>query len=422
MAAAGMTQAELFQRLAVALGIGLIVGLERGWKQRAAEEGQRVAGIRTFALIGLLGGVWGALAQVLGDLILGFAFLGLAALLVVAQTARARAEEDYGITTNIAALLTFALGAFAVRGDMTLAAAAGAVTVALLEVKERLHRFVMRIQDDELVAFIRLLLISVVILPLLPNEGYGPGQVLNPYILWWMVVLVAAISFVGYITVKLSGARLGLLMTGFFGGLASSTALTASFARAASRSAPAYNVLAAGVATATGTMFVRLLILVAVVSMPLAQKLLIPFLVIALVSFLAASVISRGAPKAEAAQAHVLDKPLELVPAMLFGVLLAIITLLVYFVRQIAGETGLYGLAALSGLVDVDAISLSIARATADQVTLDIAAVAVLIAAFVNTAWKVGLAAILGTWRFALRVACVILPALAAGALALYFL
>jgi uncharacterized membrane protein (DUF4010 family) len=107
---------------------------------------------------------------------------------------------------------------------------------------------------------------------------------------------------------------------------------------------------------------------------------------------------------------------------MLFGVLLAIITLLVYFVRQIAGETGLYGLAALSGLVDVDAISLSIARATADQVTLDIAAVAVLIAAFVNTAWKVGLAAILGTWRFALRVACVILPALAAGALALYFL
>jgi uncharacterized membrane protein (DUF4010 family) len=417
-----MPQEELFQRLAVALGIGLIIGLERGWKMREAVEGQRVAGIRTFALLGLLGGVWGALGQVLGDLVLGFAFLALAALLIMARGARTRVEEDFGITTDVAALLTFSLGAFAVRGDMTLAAAAGVVAVALLEVKERLHRFVTRIQDDELVAFIRLLLISVVILPLLPNEGYGPGQVLNPYILWWMVVLVAAISFAGYLTVKLAGARLGLLMTGFFAGLASSTALTASFSRAARRSAGAHNPLAAGVATATGTMFVRLLILIAVVSAPLAQRLVAPFLIIALVAFLSALIVSRGARKAETLSAPVLERPLELVPALFFGVLLAVITLLVYFVRTMAGETGLYGLAALSGLVDVDAISLSIARATADHVALETAANAVLIASFVNTGWKIGLAAILGTWRFALKVATVILPALLAGALALYFL
>jgi uncharacterized membrane protein (DUF4010 family) len=209
-------------------------------------------------------------------------------------------------------------------------------------------------------------------------------------------------------------------MTGFFAGLASSTALTASFSRAARRSAGIHSTLAAGIATATGTMFVRLLILIAVVSAPLAERLLAPFLLIAFVAFLAALIVSRGTQKADTVPASVLDKPLELVPAMAFGVLLAVITLLVYFVRQLAGETGLYGLAALSGLVDVDAISLSIARATASEVALDTAAIAVLVAAFVNTAWKVGLAAILGTWRFALKVATVVLPALAAGALALY--
>lgn len=417
-----MGQEELFQRLAVALGIGFIIGLERGWKQRAAAAGQRVAGIRTFALIGLLGGVWGALGTALGDLVLGFAFLGLAAILIMARGARVRAEEDYGITTDVAALLTFSLGAFAVRGDMTLAAAAGAVTVALLEVKERLHSFLTRIQDEELLAFIRLLLISVVVLPLLPNRGYGPGQVLNPYALWWMVVLVAAISFAGYTAVKLAGARLGLLMTGFFAGLASSTALTVSLSRAASRNKGAYDALAAGVATATGTMFIRLLIILAVVNVALARVLLLPFALIALGAFLAAMIVSRGAAKAEPAPPFAVDRPLELVPAMLFGALLAVVTLLVYFVREYAGEGGLYGLAALSGLVDVDAISLSLARAAADTVTLSAAATSVLIAAFVNTAWKVGLAGVLGTPRFALKVSYVVVPALVLGGFALYFL
>jgi uncharacterized membrane protein (DUF4010 family) len=418
-----MPQEELFQRLAVALGIGLIIGLERGWKMREAVEGQRVAGIRTFALIGLLGGVWGALGQALGDLILGFAFLALAALLIMARGARLRIEEDYGITTDIAALLTFTLGAFAVRGDMMLAAAAGVVAVALLEVKERLHRFVTRIQDDELVAFIRLLLISVVVLPLLPNEGYGPGAALNPYALWWMVVLVAAISFAGYLTVKLAGARLGLLMTGFFAGLASSTALTASFARRARESESLHSALAAGVATATGTMFVRLLIILAVVSAPLAGALLLPFALVALTAFVAALLMSRNAKAAEAAPAFTMDRPLELVPALLFGALLAIVTLLVHFVGDYAGEGGLYGLAGLSALVDVDAISLSLARAAeGEALALPAAATAVLIAAFVNTGWKIALAAILGTPRFALKVAYVILPALALGALTLYLI
>lgn len=416
-----MPDAELFQRLAVALGIGLIIGLERGWKQRAAEEGQRVAGIRTFALIGLLGGVWGALGAVLGDLILGFAFLALAALLILARLPRVRAERDYGITTDVAALLTFTLGAFAARGDMTLAAAAGVVAVALLEVKERLHRLVTRIQDDELVAFIRLLLISVVVLPLLPDEGYGPGAVLNPYALWWMVVLVAAISFSGYMAVKVAGARLGLIMTGVLGGLASSTAVTVSFARAARGRASGLDVLASGIAAATGTMFVRLIIFLGVVSPLLAERLLVPFALVALGAYGAALLLARGAKDAVSAPAPVLERPLELLAALLFGVLLAAVTLLVHFVRAYAGEGGLYGLAALSALVDVDAISLSLGRAAArEAVTLSAAAAAVLVATFVNTAWKVGLAAILGTPRFALKVAYAVLPALILGALALY--
>jgi len=206
----------LAERLGLALAIGLFVGIERFWVSRSEPEGSRIAGVRSFALAGLLGGLWGVLADAVEPVLLGFAALGFAALIVVAyarETRAAGAVADRGITTEIAALVVFALGIVAVRIDMALAAASGVVTVALLWFKADLHRTIAGLDAAEIGAAIRLLLISVVLLPLLPDRGYGPGGALNPYELWWMVVLVAGVSFAGYVATRLVGGARGIVAT-----------------------------------------------------------------------------------------------------------------------------------------------------------------------------------------------------------------
>ncbi|HNF08686.1 MAG TPA: MgtC/SapB family protein, partial [Pseudomonadales bacterium] len=178
-------------QLSVALAIGLLVGLERGWKSRELGEGRRIAGFRTFGLTGLLGGVAGLLSLDQGPLPIGLIFLALALLLAVvyARTTSADPAANISITTLIALLLTFALGALATYLDIALAAAAAVVATLLLDLKSTLHGWLNRLEERELTALLRLLLISVVVLPFLPDEQFGPWQAINPHELWWMVVL-----------------------------------------------------------------------------------------------------------------------------------------------------------------------------------------------------------------------------------------
>ena len=173
--------------LGLALALGLLVGVERGWQERGAAEGSRIAGIRTFGLIGLLGGLWQLLAGGAGDVLLGLAFLAFALLMVIAHAAEARVSNDYGVTTLVATLITFVLGALSVRGQQGVAASGAVVTAVILSLKPMLHHWLERIEPNELAAALKLLLISVVILPVLPDQGFGPWQALNPYELWWLV-------------------------------------------------------------------------------------------------------------------------------------------------------------------------------------------------------------------------------------------
>jgi uncharacterized membrane protein (DUF4010 family) len=199
-----------FYHLGVALAIGLLIGIERGWAEREAEEGGRVAGVRTFALIGLLGGAVVLLAKHLGEPLTAFALLALGGFLAVGYMVHARLKPNViGITAQVAALLTFVLGALAASGEISAAAAAAVVAAVLLSSKPALHRWLGTFRHKELSAGIQLLLLSVVILPLLPNQGYGPWEAVNPYRIWWFVVLIAAISFVGYFVVKEAGTRRG---------------------------------------------------------------------------------------------------------------------------------------------------------------------------------------------------------------------
>src|SRR6056297_101501 len=407
---------EVFYRLGAALALGLLVGLERGWHDRERDEGQRVAGIRTFALLGLLGGVAGLLSEPPGHVVLATSFAALAAVMIAAHVVSQRAVPDVGITGVIAALLTFAFGAMAVLELTALALAGAVVTAALLGIKPALHRWVERMQEKELFATLKLLLISVVVLPLLPDQGYGPLDALNPYRIWWMVVLISGISYVGYFAMKTIGERKGVMATGLFGGLASSTAVTVNLSRLARQEKIAPNVLAAGVVAACATMFPRVLVVTSVVKTELMFSLLWPMLVMSLACYAAAAVLWRRGSRDDAGDAK-LRNPFEIGPALLFAALLAGLMLLSRLLAAAFGDTGVYVLAAASGVADVDAITLSLASMSEGAVSLRTAALGVLVAAFVNSLVKAGLSLGIGGREIGLRVGASILGVVIAGLL-----
>jgi len=388
--------------LGLSPALGLLIGLERGWHERGAAEGSRVAGIRTFGLIGLLGGLWQLLALAMGPVVLGLAFGAFVLLITIAHVAESRVSGDYGITTLVAGSITFALGALAVRGEHTVAAAGAVVTTIVLNLKPVLHDWLKRIEASELTAALKLLLISVVILPVLPNQGYGPWSALNPYELWWLVVLIATISFAAYCAVKIVGADRGILWTGFLGGLVSSTAVSIHLARLG-KSLDHPDILAAGVLVASATMFVRVLLLTALLGPGLAWPLSAPLLSMAGVLFGSAFVYSRRS-KTTAIEAVRLRNPVELTAAFRFTALLAVVLVASKAMQVWLGEKGIYFLAALAGLSDVDAITISMARLSASEIPPRLAVQAIIVASLVNSVTKAMLVRVIGPRALANKV------------------
>lgn len=380
---------DMAGRLALALGIGLLVGIERGLHTRNQSGGIRVAGVRTFALIGLLGGVWGLLGVVLGDVVLGIAFLGFTAFVLSAYHSSTKKDVDFGMTSEVAALLVFALGAMAVRGDMALAAGAGVVTAALLDAKLYLHKWVAHLKNMELDAAIKLLVISVVVLPVLPNKGFGPDEILNPFKLWWMVVLVAGLSFMGYIAIQKVGARVGGLLTGIFGGLASSTALTLGFAKLGQKTPSVTPALVGGIAASSAVMYVRVIVVVGIFNQSLLSGITVPLILMAVTSAIGSLVMFKIAGKKDTTATIEISNPCDISSALKFGLLLGVIVLAVHYARQWLGDMGVYAIAAISGIVDVDAISLSMAEQSMHGLGSQIAIGGIIIAVAVNTVVKV---------------------------------
>ena len=393
---------HVFYSLSVALALGLLIGAERGWKERNAEEGERVAGIRTHGLVGLLGGVCALLAEQTGAVFIGLAFVGLAVLVTTTYVTNLRREHDAGITSLIALLLTFVYGALAVAGEVSAAAAAAVVTTLLLSAKPLLHRWLGALDSQELNAGIKLLLISVVMLPILPNQGYGPWQALNPYAIWWMVVLIAGIAFAGYMAVKIAGPRRGILLTGLFGGLASSTALTLHFSRMARAQAASPSLLSIGILLACGTMLPRMLLLVSLINPALTRPMLAPAGVMALCILVPALFYWRAQSRDALALVSPLKNPLELNTALAFGLLLALVMLFGKALNQWFGTAGVLALAAASGITDVDAITLSLARM--HELTPSVALLGIIIAASANSLTKGMMASIIGGQAIGRRV------------------
>ena len=408
---------QIFYRLGAALAVGLLIGVERGWKERAMAEGTRVAGLRTYGLLGMLGGGVALIAEQLGTVVLGLAFIAVAGVMTAAYVANLQRGDDVSITGLVAGLLSFVFGALAGLGEVAAAGAAAVVTTLLLGFKPVLHRWVGGLEEKELRAGIKLLLISVVLLPVLPNQGYGPWQVLNPYAIWWMVVLIAAISFAGYFAVKIAGARKGTMFTGLFAGLASSTALTLHFSRLAKMKPEMAPMLATGILLACGTMFPRMVLVASFVNRDLALWLLAPAAVMALVVYGTALVYWRRLPRAEAEASARLENPLELSSAVSFGALLALVIVLAEALKVWWGDIGVFLLALASGVADVDAVTLSLARMSQADLTLRVAVMGIVIAGAANSAVKGAIAAAVGGRSLGVRVVLPLVGAAAAGPL-----
>ena len=407
----------LFWHVVVATGVGLLFGLERGWQQRALADGQRAAGFRTFTLVGMAGGLSAALKPHAGLAILAIALL-MVSLLVLFLVREGWREGHRGITTEVAILLAFLLGATAGFGELALAGSLAVLAVVVLGYKQPLHSFVAKLRQDELLAILKLLVLSIVLLPVLPNQGYGPYDAINPYKLWWLVVLVATISSAGYFAMRWLGSEKGLLATALFGGLASSTAVTVAMARRA-KTAPEIAGPAAGAALlASAVVGPRLALLIYVVAPQLLERLAWPLLGLVIGSLAAAFFLWRGR---EAKTGELpLGNPFELGPALKFAVLLAVIMVAAEALPRWLGESGVIAVGALAGITDVDAISLSLATKVSEaHIAAELAAWGVLAAVGVNTLVKTGIGWALGGTPFGWRMVAgnLLTLALAIGAL-----
>ena len=406
----------LLYRLALALAIGLIVGLERGWKTRAEHGGMRLAGIRTFALAGLFGGATAALAEGSPILVLAAGLVAIGALIAAGYVLNVRATQDYGLTTELALLTTYALGAGAVLGLAFEAAAAAIVMSLVLGFKAEVHRVVEGLERHELLATLQLLLIAAVLVPLLPNRDIGPWNALNPRTVGMLVLLIAGLSYLGYFAVRVLGPRLGVLLTALFGGLSSSTAITVAYARRA-RVLPTHApLLGAGIALAAATMVPRLAIEIAVVNATILADLWPTFLVLAAVPLLLLARVAFGKQRAQPDTEIALGNPLQLRTALTFGVLLSVLFVAAAALQEQLGDAGIYMTAAVAGLVDVDAVGLALARGAGRGIDAAVAERAIVVAVLVNTASKAALAAALGGGAMLRTAAATLLAALAAAA------
>jgi uncharacterized membrane protein (DUF4010 family) len=407
----------------IALLIGILVGIERE-KKKGELGGERdgahsFGGIRTHVLLAELGAASAWLSADAAQPWIFIVTLAVTGAAVVASYVLQNrgAEEAPGLTSELAAIVVFLLGGMVVIGDRPLAVALAVVTSALLAYKQPLHGMVGRIDKDDMFAGIKLLIASFIVLPLLPDRTIDPWDAINPYKLWLLVIMISALSLAGYAAMRTLGTAHGTAVTGLTGGLVSSTAATLSFARAArfGASVADSHALAAGILLAWLMMFLRLLVTVGIVNRSLLGGLWLPLgAMAAIVAGFAAWHYRRGLAdgKSSSRESVPVRNPFSLTSAMKFGALFAAVLLIVRIVELQAPAGGIYLVAALAGLVDVDAIALSMAVGPGEPAQ---AGLAIVIAAMSNTAVKCGMTVIYGSGRVRLWIPAATAAILAVG-------
>jgi uncharacterized membrane protein (DUF4010 family) len=381
-----------FYGLGLALAIGLLVGVERGWQERDLQTLQRVAGIRTFALIGLLGGIWGILFPIVGAIPMAAMALAFSAGMILFEWRENVKNDTLSATDMVAGLVTFSLGALAILGNKAAAAAAGVTVVGLLALRHPLHNFLRQLSWPELRSALLLLAMTVVLLPILPDRNVDPWDAINPHRIWLITVAIAALSFVGYVAVRLAGARRGLLLAGAAGGLVSSTAVTLTYSRLAKTEPKIARQAGVAIAASWIVSLVRMSVLASVLAPALLLPLLPPVSAAVIVLAVTAFILDRTSERDGKPAQLELENPVELVMAIRFGLLLGAVTAISKLFAAQIGQLSLLPLAAVTGFADVDPITLSVSQMVPHQVTVSVAALAVLIAAAANGLTKLTLA------------------------------
>lgn len=405
---------EVLSRLTVSLAIGLLIGLERGWQTRDAEDNRRAAGFRTFALSGLLGGVTGLIALQTSAAIIGWIFLAYVGAFTAFHWLEARREGGASVTSVVAGMLTFLLGTMAVVGDLQLAIACAVSMTVLLALREPLHRWISSLNWQEIRAVLTLLAMSFLLLPLLPNRPIDPWNAINPHRIWLLAIMIAAISFAGYIAIKAFGNRLGVFMAASAGGLASSTATTLALARLAREHPSSSGLLSAGILVAGVVMMLRTGAIALALNGAFLAPLIPALLTAAAVLGIGAAVLWFRNVQRETPDLQI-GNPLAIGTAIKLAALLVAVMLAAELVRRIFGGVGVLVVAALSGAADVDAVTISMARMAGGDVDSNTAARAVMVAIAVNTISKTIMAGSVGNRKVGLLVGGISAAALAAG-------
>jgi len=374
---------KLLARMGLVLLLGLLVGIERGWSLQRKKEGQRTAGIRTFTLIALSGGLWSILSEHVGPWLLGIALIALVLIIMTGYYQHARKTGALGLTTEMAAFITFSIGAAVIKGYIILSVAVTIVMVLILSIKPKLHKWVKTIEPDELYSGILFLLISAVVLPLLPNRGFGPWDALNPFEIWGMVVLIAGISYIGYFSMKYLGREKGILFMSFSGSLVSSIAVTITLSRFA-REDKTTDVLITGILIAIFTALARIVIWVLIFNRALLTNVGPALLLMILTTLCLSFWIWWNSEKTKAQKTFPLRNPLQLSTALEFGLILALVMLLSEASKQWFGDPGIYGLSLISGMVDIDSITLSLLQMGGKDLSNTTASNGIILAAISN--------------------------------------
>lgn len=386
--------------IALALGLGLLVGVQRGWALRNEAEGSRFAGVRTYGLLGLAGGVAGALAdrsEALAGIVLG----GSAVLILLSYWRMTQLGRSLSGTASIAGLLTLSCGFLAASGERLTATAIAVAMALLLAMRRQLHGIVSRMSETEVLAVVRFALIAAVILPLLPDRAFGPFDAWNPRKLWLVVVLVSGFSFAGYVAAKLLGPSRGTIATSAAGAMVSSTAVTASLANRLKTGDGNEAVNHAGIAVASAIMFARTVVLTAMLApfaLPLFAVLAAPGLGASALASLYFLWHARKAHRTESDTISVRN-PFDIGPALLLMALVMLATLASRYVLDSYGDAGLATVLALTGIVDVDSAIIAMGNMPAGSLSPRIAALVLLLAVLLNTLLKALAAISIAGWK-----------------------
>lgn len=395
--------------LLVALGIGLIVGMEREFENISGKE--HFAGLRGFALMSILGCVVAFISTKFSFNILLTTAPAIFLFISVFHYSKIK-RENFGIVTELSLALVFFLGVLAGLHYIKEALAAAVIASILLTLKIKFTEIVSRITQDELYAFIKFIILSLLLLPFLPDKNYGPGEIINPQSIGFVIVIVSSLSFSGYFIIKFFGADKGIHFTAFFGGTFSSTAVTWVFSDRSRENENFVVQYATGIIIACAVMFTRVLVIAALFNISVFQWLFLPCSFMIIGNLIYASVMKRKVSSTVSPSSIQLGNPINIGNALLFGIQYVIITLFVYYANIYLGEKGLLITGFISGLADVDAINISMSKLGLTQITSPIAAIVILAAVLSNTLFKAGISYVKGSVRLRKFVIAGLLPSI----------